>query len=249
MAYNNLSGTVSLPNRLIRTEGYSTGIVSGNLSTSDGADVINVPRVSNPLTNGIVIDTGGDANTLRCESGLTFDGDTLNVVGEITASTGVSASFFMGDGSRLTGITSTGTGGGIFTETAINRAFTTSSINVGSNATPTKTLNVKGTTELSGGIIHKRVYKTSNYTIEVADYFIGVNSTGGAFQLTMPDAAASSDGQTWVIKDEGGSSHTNNITIKASGSQEIDGENSIVLESPYASIQLYSNGHNKFYIF
>ena len=46
MAYNNLSGTVLLPSELIKIEGYNSGIVSGNLSTSDGANVINIPRLN-----------------------------------------------------------------------------------------------------------------------------------------------------------------------------------------------------------
>ena len=54
MAYNNLSGTVLLPNELLKVQGVSTGIVSGNLSTSDGAQVINVPRVSNATNNAII---------------------------------------------------------------------------------------------------------------------------------------------------------------------------------------------------
>ena len=250
MAYNNLSGTVFLPDRLTTRLTLASGsIVSGNLSTSDGADVINVPRVSNANNNSIITNVGGNANTLTCETNLTFDGDTLNVVGEITASTGVSAPFFMGDGSRLTGLSVGGSGGGIFTEASTNQAFTTSSINIGSNATPTQTLNVKGTSELSGGLIYKRVLKTANYTVTVSDYFIGANSTSNIIKFTLPDAAATSDGQTWIFKDEGGAANTNNITISGSGSQTIDGANQVVLESPYASIQLYSNGIDRFYIF
>jgi len=250
MAYNNLSGSVLLPNKMIRTEGFSTGIVSGNLSTSDGADVINVPRVSNATNNAIITNVGGNANTLTCESNLTFDGDTLNVVGEITASTGVSASFFMGDGSRLTGISGGGTGGGIFTEINVSRAFTTSSVTIGANSTPAHPLLVSGISQLSGGVVHKRNGVTANYTIATSDYIIGVDSTAGTIRLTLPAAASSTDGQTWIIKDEAGTTAANKVTITGSSdSDTIDGKNSVVLESPYAAIQLYSNGHNKFYIF
>ena len=54
MAYNNISGTVLLPNELLKVEGITSGIVSGNLSTSDGAEVINVPRVANATNNSII---------------------------------------------------------------------------------------------------------------------------------------------------------------------------------------------------
>ena len=79
MAYNNISGSVLLPSELIKVEGVNAGIVSGNLSTSDGADVINVPRVSLPNADSLVINVGGDPNTLKCDTKLTFDGDTLNI--------------------------------------------------------------------------------------------------------------------------------------------------------------------------
>jgi len=141
-------------------------------------------------------------------------------------------------------------GGGIFTEINASKAFTTSSINVGSNATPSHTLEVKGTSLLSGGVLHKRVLKSANYTVTVSDYYVGGNSSGGAFTFALPDASTSTSGQTWVFKDEGGSADTNGITISASAyGQTIDGENTVVLESSYASIQIYSNGVDKFYIF
>ena len=99
-------------------------------------------------------------------------------------------------------------------------------------------------------MIHKRVVKSSNYTVSISDYYLGGNSSGGAFTFALPDASTSTSGQTWVFKDEAGSAHTNGITISASAyGQTIDGENTVVLESSYASIQIYSDGVNKFYIF
>ncbi len=118
MAYNALSGNVIAAQNYIPGELIVGNIVSGNLSTSDAASVINVPRVSNATNNSIITNVGGDANTLTCESNLKFDGDTLTVTGDLTASIGVSASFFEGDGSRLTGITSSG-GGSSFNVYAI----------------------------------------------------------------------------------------------------------------------------------
>ena len=105
MAYNAISGTlIAAQNYLPASGSLVANVLSGNLSTSDGASVVNVPRVANPVANGLVIDTGGDANTLRCDADITFDGGTLNVVGDITASVGISASIFVGDGSQLTNI-------------------------------------------------------------------------------------------------------------------------------------------------
>ena len=102
MAYNNMSGTVFLPAELRpRLDVTYANILSGNLSTSDAADVVNVPRVSNATNNSLITNVGGDANALTCESNLTFDGSKLNIVGDLSASLNVSASAFYGDGSHL----------------------------------------------------------------------------------------------------------------------------------------------------
>ena len=108
MAYNILSGTVIAAQEYIPGSLVVGNIVSGNLSTSDGSDIINVPRVSNATNNSIITNVNGDANNLTCESNLKFDGTTLNVTGHLTASVSVSASVFYGDGSKLSGIVTSG---------------------------------------------------------------------------------------------------------------------------------------------
>ena len=252
MAYNALSGTVLAAQEYTPGDLIIGNIVSGNLSTSDGSSIINVPRVSNVTNNAVITNVSGDANNLTCESNLTFDGSVLSVTGEITSSLGVSASYFMGDGSRLTGITAGGggSGGGIFTEVNGTTAYTTSSVNIGSSATPSHPLAVIGIAQLSGGLVHQRTYKTQDYTITTGDYYIGVNTGAGAVTLTLPAAAAALDGQTWVVKDEGGAAHSNNIIVTgAHGTNTIEGTNQIVLESPYASVHVYCNGATKFFVY
>ena len=106
MAYNILSGTVIAPEYFGPPADPSktlTNVISGSLGKSDGQSIKNVPRVSNATNDGLVTNVGGDANTLRAESNLTFDSSTnvLSLTGEMTASTGISASYFQGDGSML----------------------------------------------------------------------------------------------------------------------------------------------------
>ena len=251
MAYNALSGTVIAAQNYIPGGLVVGNIVSGNLSTSDASSVINIPRVSNATNNALLTNVGGDANTLTCESNLTFNGSILSLTGELTASIGMSASFFEGDGSRLTGITGGGggSGGGIFTLASTTQAYTTSSINIGSTATPANPLSVVGNSKFAGGIIYKRVLKSDDYTITTTDYFIGVDSSGGEVTLTLPSANATTSGQSWIIKDEAGSANTNNVVVSRASSDTIDGQNTIVLESPYASVQLYCNGVNKYFVY
>ena len=245
MAYNNMSGTVFLPAELRpRLDITYANILSGNLSTSDAGDVVNVPRVSNATNNSIVTNVGGNANTLTCESNLKFDGSTLSVVGDLSASINVSASAFYGDGSNLINVkadhvVAEGPAYSIQFHDAADGDLTGSSALTFQN----NVLN------LAGGLKMSRRTITSTATASATDYFIGINSSASAIDLRLPSAAALLSGQTLIIKDEGGAAHTNNITILPSGSQTIDGQNSIVLESPFASVQLYCNGTNKYFIY
>jgi hypothetical protein len=110
-------------------------------------------------------------------------------------------------------------------------------------------LNVLGVTELSGGLVHKRFPRTNNYTVTTTDYFIAANSSGGPITFALPDAATANEGQTWVFKDEGGVANTNNIFISAAVGQTIDGRSQITLESAYASVQVYTDGVSKYFVF
>ena len=250
MAYNAVSGTLIAAQQYVPGDLIVGNVVSGNLSTSDGASVINVPRVSNATDNAILTNVAGNANTLTCESNLTFDGTSLNITGDLTASISISASFFEGDGSRLTNLPGGGgAGGGIFTSTAGNNAFTTSSINVGSSGTAAATLSVVGGSFLSGALIHKRRKVIDDYTISTTDYYVGVDTAGGAVKLTLPNASALTSGQTFVLKDEGGVANVSAITISGSGADKIDGQNTVVLASPHAALQLYCDGDTKYFIY
>jgi hypothetical protein len=242
MAYNNISGTVFSPGTLIAP---LDAIISGNLSTSDGASIINVPRVSNATNNSIITNVDGDANTLTCESNLTFDGETLNIIGDLTASAGLSASFLYGDGRFLTNVS----GAGNATGQGPNGSLQFKTEGAGTISGSSNLLFQNNVLKLGGALKLGRTSVSSSYTVATTDFFVGTNSTQSPFQVTLADAAELSDGQMIVIKDEGGNASSNNITVAASGSQTIDGKNSVVLESPYAAIQLYCNGVDKYFIF
>jgi hypothetical protein len=252
MAYNNLSGSVAQPNEMIPRKDVNGNIVipivSGNLSTSDGAEVINVPRVANATNNSIITNVDGNANTLTCESNLTFDGDTLNVIGEITASTGISASYLMGDGSRLTGIVGGGGGGNANAQGPLGALQFRNNVEAGTVSGSNNLVFSNNVLQIFGGLKLNRRNTNTTITASTTDYYIGTNTTNGILSIRLPDAANLLDGQTYVVKDEAGTAASNNVTILASGSQTIDGQNSVILESPFASIQLYCNGTNKYFI-
>ena len=144
MAYNLLTGSIyRVPSSSIALTGTFAG---------DGRELINTPG-PNYATNGgaprLVTFANTAGSTVNGEANLTFDGSTLIVTGEVTASIGMNANFFEGDGSRLTGITaSAGTAGGIFTEINPSSAYTTSSVLIGGTTAPNHTLSLSGTLSL-----------------------------------------------------------------------------------------------------
>jgi len=426
MAYNNISGTVFLPELFsTRLDLGANSIISGNLSASDGAEIINIPRVALPNNNSLITNVDGDSNSFICESNLIFDGGTLSVTGDVTASLGVSASVlktadtivntthlssslnisgaaFYGDGSNLTGIAAGGASGsarhysttGLETSgylkvsgsTTLGGALSSSNViyavgsisssgdlavtgaahattyygdgsnltgigasaisgaarhysttgletsgylkvsgsttlagnveitgnvvpgtadtyDLGSAAKPWRNLYVSSSTiylgtdtlkvendnlkfgsgstnkgfdvgfmnfvnngifmeqgrlfklrayqiQLFGGIGYVRKVVADDYTIRDVDYLVGIQSDtlSNSITLTLPDADALLNGQTFVIKDEGGAVNTYPVTISCGGSDTIDGQNEVILESPYTSISVYCNGSNKFFI-
>ena len=99
-----------------------------------------------------------------------------------------------------------------------------------------------------GGIAYGRRQITSTATASSTDVLIGI-SASSPIDLRLASAADYDNGQYFTIKDEAGNANIYNITVKTSGSQTIDGESSVVLESPFVSINVYSNGTDKFFIY
>tara|TARA_Y100000034_G_scaffold136479_1_gene213169 strand:+ start:2814 stop:3803 length:990 start_codon:yes stop_codon:yes gene_type:complete len=329
VAYNILSGTVLAAQEYIPGDLIVGNIVSGNLSTSDAASVINVPRISNATNNAVVTNVAGDANDLTCETNLTFDGSTLDITGDLTASVGISAPYYWGDGSLLTGIGASSVSGstrhysatGFETSGYLKVSGSTtlgddltitgdiipaagSTYNLGSADNPWSALYIDGSTiymgtdtltvaddnlkfgsgsttkgfdvgfmnfknngifmdpgrlfklrayqiQMFGGIGYVRKVVADDYTIQETDYLIGIQSDSltSSITLTLPPATNLLNGQAYVIKDEGGAVNSYFVTITCSAADIIDGQNEVLLQSPYASIQIYCNGVGKFFVY
>ena len=104
------------------------------------------------------------------------------------------------------------------------------------------------TVSIGGAIDYSRTAVTTHTTSSVTDRILGVNATA-SLDIRLPAASGFSAGQYFIIKDEAGNADSNNITVRTAGSDTIDGETSIILDSPYAAVNLYSNGTNKFFVY
>jgi hypothetical protein len=152
----------------------------------------------------------------------------------------------------ITEASSSGGGGGgtdiTIKDEGSNLTTTAASIDfVGAGVTAANSGN-DVTVTIAGGFGYSRTSVSTHSTASTSDKILGVNATA-SLEIRLPSAAGYSAGQFFTVKDEGGNANTNNIVIKTSGSQTIDGVSSITLESPYAAVSLYSNGTDKFFIY
>jgi cytoskeletal protein CcmA (bactofilin family) len=100
-----------------------------------------------------------------------------------------------------------------------------------------------------GGVAYKRRAVGWDYTILATESIIGIGAITASIALTLPAASTLENGQVYTIKDEMGDLATYSASINVQGSDTIDGQTSVTLESPYAAINIYTNGTNKFFIY
>ena len=165
----------------------------------------------------------------------------------------ISASYFVGDGSLLTNVTGSGgsgtaTGGGPLTAIQFK---TGSAGQISGSSDLLFDYTIPKFTANSGFVVN-RITTSTDLTITAAQHIIGIDTSAAtaSITLTLPNASTLSNGQMFIIKDEGGMSDTYNIILSCSISgQTVDGEGTAIIESPYAAINLYSNGNNKYFIY
>ena len=82
---------------------------------------------------------------------------------------------------------------------------------------------------------------TTPYVVLGTDQFLGVDSSGGARQINLPNAPGT--GRVFNVKDSTGSAVANNITITTVGGVvTIDGSTTFVMNTVYESINVIYNG-------
>lgn len=102
--------------------------------------------------------------------------------------------------------------------------------------------------QVNGGIGYTTRTVTGNLTVDTTttDYIIFADSSGGAFNITLPTPVA---GRVIVVKDSTGSFETNNVTLVRSGTEQIEGlAASRPLMTAWSSWTITTNGTNWFFI-
>ena len=227
MGYNVLSGSVSSVYN-INASGSFTGSFGG-----DGANLENVTQFTlyGQTAGGTIpyYKTVSGKTHLEGDSTFTFNPntDTLSI-SKLSASSGI----------NLAGIVAgTASTSSYLALDSNNNLIITSSVGGGGSGGPTGT-----------GTSFTRNVVSSSITASSDNYYIGISASSN-LDIRLPGAQTLSNGQTFVFKDEIGTANSHDIFILSSGSQTIDGSNSIKLESPFGAINIYSDGTSKFFIF
>jgi hypothetical protein len=109
--------------------------------------------------------------------------------------------------------------------------------------------NVILTSSAAPGIeTRNRRVVSGDTTLAVDDYYIGINAAGNV-KITLIAAASLPNGQTFTIKDEGGTAAAHSFTVSASAGETIDGVGEITIPSSFASVSIYTDGASKYFIF
>lgn len=99
--------------------------------------------------------------------------------------------------------------------------------------------------------ILNRTYISSSFQVNHSNYFIGVDTIAATSSVTvfLPYASGSVSGRTYMVKDESGNCNNNFIIIQPTNGDTIDGLENVVLDSPYASLNVYTDGISKWFIY
>ena len=257
MAFNVLSGTIS-PFEIVASGSFSGSFVG------DGEHLENVEQFTlyGSTTAGRLIfyKTVNGETHLEADANLHYDttADVLNLT-RMSASSGINLSglaalsasankYLALDTNNNVVLTSSSGGSGTVTiQNDANNRLTTADGSGGIIGEANLTFD-GNTLSLQGGLVLKRRQINSITTASVSDYFIGIAATGD-LEVRLPNAASLTSGQTFIFKDENGAAASHVIKIIASGSQTIDDSNFVILESPYAAVNIYTDGVSKYFIY
>lgn len=189
----------------------------------------------------IAATTGSTSIDFVTDSGSAMPvGDELDILGGTLIDTSGAANVVtISAADAVVGSVATDSG----TATPTSNAFTIAGAGTVSTSASGSTVTITGS---GGGGLSAPVtatYRTVSTTddLESTDYFVAVDTTGGAFTLTLLQTGMSSN-QLFVVKDIGGGCGTDNLTIDTSGAATIDGSATYTLNANYGAINLLYDG-------
>lgn len=126
------------------------------------------------------------------------------------------------------------------------------SIVLGSDVTLTRdsasTLKIANNLVINGGLSLKRAATAVDKTLAEAECYIGVDTSGGIVNITLPLANSTYSGKVYIIKDEAGNAAVNKIRVQISGADTIDGGSFFDIITASESITVIGDGASNWFI-
>jgi len=234
--------------------GTNTTIQFNSGSTFSGSTNLIYNYTTNVLSGTTVQFT---VVTASAYSGGSFIGTTVS---------GTTAQFTILTGSTVTGstalfnvITASAYSGGSFVGSTVSgttaqfTSITASVISASGDIQTGGGLSVFGNINTQGRMSAQAIagrYRTfaGNFSVATNSWFCAIDSSGAVVTASLGSSATYYPGQQMTFKDVGGFAGTNNILIKASGSQTIDGASGVSLTTNSSSVTIISDGSSTFYI-
>lgn len=238
------AGTTTVATGLIATTGNIVA-TAGNINATAGsmsAGTTITAGTGITATTGNITATTGD---IIATAGAVSANTTVTAGTIVTAGTGITCSAFtagvvQSDNSGVFSSTKGNNGEILIGSTAGVPAWST--ITPGANISIVNAANSITISANSGAAtLNYTSTATSPYVVTATDDFIGVDCSGGAIQVNLPDAPTT--GRIFVIKDFTGSAATHNITVTTVGGVvTIDGATTYVMNTNFQSVQVLFDG-------
>lgn len=222
----------------------SSSIYYGDYYYGDGRHLVNVARAQGDM--GYLQYYFSDDGKISGSADLQYltSSNTLSILGNVSASTNMSASFYYGDGRYLTNVTASAITAGDGPVGSLQFRVDNPIANEISGTTKVSYSVGSNSLTVNGGLVHSRVSVSSSHTASSENYIIGVSAVPTEILF---DATNFSTGQVLMVKDESGlASASSAVILNPSGSQRIDGAPAVYVESPYGSVLVYTDGSNWF---
>lgn len=99
--------------------------------------------------------------------------------------------------------------------------------------------------QVNGSLSAKVAMATNAYTMQTTDFAVLANAATGAFKVILPPANTAAGMIVFIKKID---SSKNTVTVKAAGTDKIEGKSTENLPSQYKSVYLISDGSANWYI-
>ena len=174
--------------------------------------------------------------------------NTLTVTGDISASINISASNFYGGGANLTTLNASNVSAGTLDNARLPATISVTNVTA-SSLVSASFLYGDGSNLTNVGTATSAALHSSSFTASVTSDILAINSSGSVITASLLAANSYDAGYRLSFKDVQGFAATNNILIKPSGSENIDGSNSgILITTNYGAVEIFTNGVNSYHI-